>query len=267
MNEVLTPTTVEALAKRLQAPLHVAHSKDVEGLLALPPGWTAQSPPEKSIATPKPIGLSTLTGLKDYLDGNVDAVEKAKLMLHVISPTSVVLIQALDDEDLEYRRKMYASATSQATEFQFGRWFEYDEFVVALLTQFQDLPLADAPEGYTGETPRALLLKFLGTITESVVQERDDDGVSQRVAVRQGITRKEQATVPSPLALRPFRTFIEVDQPEGLFVLRMRSSGEGESGKPEMSLYNADGGLWKVRAIQSVAAWLRTNCPEVKVVA
>lgn len=49
--------------------------------------------------------------------------------------------------------------------------------------------------------------------------------------------------------LRPYRTFQEVEQPESEFLLRLDEEGN-------IGLFEADGGMWKLTARQTVKAFL-----------
>jgi hypothetical protein len=55
--------------------------------------------------------------------------------------------------------------------------------------------------------------------------------------------------VPNPIQLKPFRTFPEVDQPEGMFVLRMKTGGLA-------TLIVCDGNAWKLEAVKRLREWL-----------
>jgi hypothetical protein len=66
--------------------------------------------------------------------------------------------------------------------------------------------------------------------------------------------------IPNPVKLSPFRTFIEVEQPESLFVLRGRKG-------PQWALFEADGGLWKIKAIQNIKNWLEKKELNVPIIA
>ena len=57
------------------------------------------------------------------------------------------------------------------------------------------------------------------------------------------------------MILAPRRTFPEVDQPESPFVLLVKQSREGMM--PEIALFEADGGLWKLTAIQNIKDYLK----------
>ena len=83
-----------------------------------------------------------------------------------------------------------------------------------------------------------------------------DNGVSQQtVTTAGGVVLVGTAPVPNPVTLAPYRTFREIEQPESLFVLRMRTGKDGE--KPTAALFEADGGSWKLEAIKRIAAYLR----------
>lgn len=60
--------------------------------------------------------------------------------------------------------------------------------------------------------------------------------------------------VPNPVILRPYRTFLEVEQPESKFIFRIK---EGRDGTPMFKLIEADGGLWKYEAVASIKAFLK----------
>jgi hypothetical protein len=96
------------------------------------------------------------------------------------------------------------------------------------------------------------------------VRETVDDTVGQEVKTARGVVMSERTKVPNPVLLAPYRTFREVTQPESLFVLRLRS---GDGDKPRCALFEADGGTWKLEAIQNVATWLRAAITSVRVVA
>lgn len=55
------------------------------------------------------------------------------------------------------------------------------------------------------------------------------------------------------MTLLPYRTFLEVDQPESSFVFRVN---EGRGGAPTFKLVAADGGLWKSQAMENVKKFL-----------
>lgn len=82
-----------------------------------------------------------------------------------------------------------------------------------------------------------------------------DNGVSQTVTIKEGATLSK-AEVPSPAELRPYRTFLEVDQPSSPFVFRINRRGE-------CALFEADGGIWKHEAMENVSQYLVNELKEL----
>ena len=105
-----------------------------------------------------------------------------------------------------------------------------------------------------------MLLKFSGTVKDESIVEYGDDGVTQKATVKTGITSVGDAIVPNPVKLQPFRTFIEVTQPESAFVFRMRQAdGRGV----ECAIFEADGGAWKNAAMKSIKEYLQNELAEL----
>lgn len=102
-------------------------------------------------------------------------------------------------------------------------------------------------------TDKALLLKFAGTVEAGSVAEYGDDGISQKATVKTGIASKGDAIIPSPARLKPFRTFVEVDQPISSFIFRMK---DDRCGGVQCALFEADGGAWKISAMEAIKAYL-----------
>lgn len=93
------------------------------------------------------------------------------------------------------------------------------------------------------------------------MQQYGDDGVTQKATIKTGIASKGDAIIPNPVALKPYRTFTEVDQPESAFVFRMR---EGRAGGIECAIYEADGGAWEREAMESIKAYLKDALADVQ---
>ena len=67
-----------------------------------------------------------------------------------------------------------------------------------------------------------------------------------------------------PEALCPYRTFPQIAQPSSLCVFRLKSR---EGAVPLCGLFEADGGAWKVTAVDSIRAWLDAAALGMPVVA
>jgi hypothetical protein len=112
----------------------------------------------------------------------------------------------------------------------------FDQAAVALQTRFQDS--ADRP--YT--------LTLLSQITTGAKVTYNDTGVATTVVTSKGVSLQQNSTIRPLVKLRPYRTFQEVEQPEGLFLIRIDERG--------ITFTEADGGMWKLQARQTIKAYL-----------
>lgn len=187
----------------------------------------------------KAIYMSTLSSLIDYIKSGVDTF-KEKMIIHVESPTCVSMYSALD---AERNRENIVEVKANVPEFKFNSFIEHEAFCIGVQSKFVNNPATD----------KALLLKFAGTVEAGSVAEYGDDGISQKATVKMGIASKGEALIPSPATLQPYRTFVGVDQPVSSYIFRMKNDKyEGI----QCALYEADGGAWKIFAMESIRAFL-----------
>lgn len=191
----------------------------------------------------EPLKMNTLTGLLDYLKSGIDDMP-VDMLVQVVSPTCVRVVSVLD---LDRKREELAEASAWIPEFEYGRYMGQESFLIALQAKF--LPGND----------RELLLKFAGTVRDESVAEYGDDGVTQKATIKTGISTVGDAIVPNPVKLRPFRTFMEVEQPESSFIFRMRQ-GDGQG--VGCAIFEADGGAWKNAAMNNIKQYLKTELAE-----
>lgn len=205
------------------------------------------------VREPKPatLRIRTLSGLVDYLVSNADGLTLSDLIVHVNSPTDVHLYSRFCGNFAQRSQFLEVEAIDQIF-FEFGRYQPLELFNVALQSQFVQ-----------GETT-ASMLKIIGNIKDGEVKSFSDDGISQEVRAKRGVTLVEEVNVPNPVDLAPYRTFPEVEQPSSKFVFRMRSG----SLTPECALFVADGNAWALDAIDNIRDWLREKLPkEVTIIA
>ena len=181
------------------------------------------------------IEMNTLTSLVDYAKAFTGEMSK-QMLVQVVSPTEVKLISCLD---ADRKREFLVSVKAMIPEFSYGRYIDHESFIIALQSKFID------------NKDRELLLKFAGTVKDESIAQYGDDGVTQKATIKTGITSVGEAIVPNPVHLRPFRTFIEVEQPESAFVFRMR-----QNNGVECAVFEADGGAWKNEAMRNIQKYL-----------
>lgn len=189
----------------------------------------------------KSIEMNTLSSLIDYIKSGVDSFCD-QMIIHVQSPTRVSMYSALD---CEREREYVVEVNAQLPRFSFDQFQDHEAFCIGIQSKCVDDP----------ETDKAILLKFAGTVEAGSVAEYGDDGVSQKATVKIGIASKGEALVPNPVALKPFRTFVEVEQPVSRFIFRMKEDKYSKG--IQCALFEADGGAWKLEAMEAIYDYLR----------
>lgn len=184
------------------------------------------------------IEMHTLTSLVDYIKSEVDEMPP-RMIVEVKSPMEVELYSQLDPNR---DRESLVVASARVPGFEFDRFVEHEKFCINLQSKF--IPSDD----------RELILKFAGTVEAGSVSEYGDDGVTQKATIKTGLASKGDAIVPNPVCLRPYRTFLEVEQPESAFVFRMKQDSYGSV---MCAIFEADGGAWKMDATQAIKEYLQ----------
>lgn len=190
-----------------------------------------------------PIEVSTLSSLILYVREFRENFKDIPLLVHVVSPTRVELMTALDSDR---EREKLMQVTAELPRIPFNSYMGHEQMLITVQSMFVD----------DEDTDKAVILQFAGTVTTGSVKEYGDDGVTQKATIKKGVASKVEAIVPSPCVLRPYRTFTEVEQPESQFIFRLR---EGHGDEVEAALYEADGGAWKNDARKNIREFLMKN--------
>lgn len=121
---------------------------------------------------------------------------------------------------------------------------------------------ADAPglrTGFRGREVALIELRSLcipneGTayLLDLLSRMTNENSVTQTVEARQGVALNALIEIKPRVMLRPFRTFLEVEQPESEFLLRV-DPDEG------IGFFEADGGIWKLEAKKNIADYFLKN--------
>ena len=200
-----------------------------------------------------PLELATLTSLVDYLKTNVDKLSKDTLILHVESPMQVCLYSQLEGYFRQRHSFVRVSLKLLSPKFDFDHFYDVETFIIALQAFFVRTAERDA------------VLALVGNIREEGVKNHSDDGITQTIVAKAGVATVREVDVPNPVTLQPYRTFREIEQPTSKFILRMRQGQPGQ--KPICALFEAEGNLWKLDAIQRISEWLGARIQDVAIVA
>lgn len=188
------------------------------------------------------LKVNTLTAIVDYIKGKPEELQSA-MILHVKSPTEVKLYSGLVDER---NRESLMKAEAIVNEFQFDSYYDQERFLIELQANFI-------------ENEDLEKIKMVsGNIQAGTTANYDDDGVSQKTTIKSGIANNADVIVPNPVALRPYRTFAEIEQPESSYVFRIKDSERG----PAFKLVEADGGLWKNATMKNIKEYLEFELSE-----
>lgn len=190
-------------------------------------------PEMPTIETLRTDNLSSIVNfIKHAWDADLhDMDDTVQKIIHVEDAAKVNLYSSVCNECVD--RQKFMTAEWAGNKFPFGQFMDAEKFNILLQTCFMETD------------DLKVIQQVVGNLRDEAVQNYGDDGVSQSVTIRTGIATVGQVRVPSPAKLRPYRTFLEVEQPASLFILRMR---EGR----KCALFEADGGLWRETARKNI---------------
>lgn len=207
----------------------------------------------------KPVQTFVING-ETYTDGSLSRVPKVKhspdryqvksldaianlikteigkarvpLFIRIDTPTRVFVESSWDSE---FDRDFLYQANCEEANFQPG-WRDHEKAIIELKSAF--IPT----EG------QQYLLDLLSRLCVDDGVETTDNGVTQTVTTKQGVSLKQAENVRNIVGLKPFRTFREVNQPESMFLIRVDD-------KSRVAILEADGEIWKIEAKLNIKAY------------
>lgn len=182
---------------------------------------------------PRPDKLN-VTGLDSIVKLVKAEMKKVTLPLfiRVDGPTAVTVLTALDGD---MKRDVLFHAECDVPGFKEG-FRAYETAIIEIRSKF--IPSEDTD----------YLLDLLARINTENGVTTSDNGVSQTVEARTGVSLKTFVNVRPRVKLAPYRTFLEVEQPASEFLLRLDNDGD-------VGLFEADGGMWKQQAKRDILAY------------
>lgn len=156
-----------------------------------------------------------------------------QIFVRVADYRDVAVFTTLDDDEERFHLYKCAADTPSVT---MGRYMSHENAIIEIRSLYIPTPDTD------------YLLKLLASVSTESKVTSNDNGVTQKVEAKAGIALNTLVEVKPRVVLKPFRTFIEVDQPESEFLLRISDKGE-------IGLFPADGGVWKLEATRNVAGY------------
>ena len=161
-----------------------------------------------------------------------------KIFIEIHDYNTILCYLNVIDEEKNNRVTLYRATETDVAGVP-GGWLDYQTAMIKLKAQFQDT------------TDKDYLIKLLSKIDVENGVHTEDNGMSQSVTVRTGIAAKGIENVKSICNLKPYRTFMEVEQPASDFLIRI-------SDNQEIMFIEADGGMWKLAAKETIKAYIET---------
>jgi len=195
-----------------------------------------------TIDHPDTLTLQSLDALVKLVQ--TEAAKTAEPLYITIPNHLTVRCFGQPDAGARYFRQVYYEA--EATNVP--GWDEtvqmgFEEAQIALRTRFQE----------TQDTQYAL--RLLSEITTGAKITFNDNGVATTVVTKKGIDLQANEAIRPIIRLKPYRTFQEVEQPESIFLIRVNERG--------ISFTEADGGMWKLKARQTVKTFLEDKLADL----
>lgn len=185
---------------------------------------------------PSRLSVTGLDSIVKLVRTELDMFENLPLFIRVDGARKVSVFSTYDSE---MARDSLYEATCDVPDFREG-FRPYDKSIIELRSKF--LP----GEGVD------YLLNLLSRISKENGVTTNDNGVSQTVEARQGVSLKTLVKVNPRVSLAPFRTFLEVAQPDSEFLLRLDDDGN-------VGLFEADGGMWVVEAKRRICDYFAAS--------
>ena len=173
------------------------------------------------------IGAASLSAMVDYIAACSEEFDGKKMVIQIDGPKTVRLVSFLDSER---KRECLFLCEAETSEYRFGAWYDQEEFMIAVQSNFATTPDLEA------------IMKFAGNVEQKNNTTYSDDGRTQVATMNVGVASKADVIVPNPVDL----------------VFRL-----SDQGKPAFKIVEAEGGIWKNEAVDSIKEYFRAALAEM----
>lgn len=187
--------------------------------------------------------VKTLEGVLAYV-----RMDKEKIScINITSPNSISIFgNAITNGSL----KTLCKADAKIKEFPFGQKLFVEEFIMNVQVCFKD-----------NEDKQELLASVSKVVSSSSVSS-EDDGITQMIEVKSGISLKENKRINPVRKLEAFRSFPGFASPQCDFLFRAHKDENGI----KFSLTDMQGDNWIGETIEALRDYLKTNCPSQHII-
>jgi len=197
----------------------------------------------------KRIAFSSLDGVVKALKCEINRDEIQKPVFVNVDRHDHVSVFTTYRRDNLGRDSLYEAAPELP--LPFSEWSSHDDAIIMLRSQFEQ----------NGDVE--YLLDLLSRLSSDDSVTSEDNGVTQKITATTGVDLKRYETPKARVILAPFRTFLEVGQPESEFLLRIKAGDKEKGVPPKVGIIEADGGAWKLAAKANIANYFRAHLADL----
>ncbi len=189
-----------------------------------------------SIFHPDTLSLNSLDALIKMIKTEAPRFTEAPLYITIPNHLMVQCFTQPEPTERFFRQFFYEVKATDVPGWAEKNTLGFEEAQIALRTRFQ-------------ETPDTLYaMKLVSDISLGAKVIYNDNGIATTITTQKGVALQTNEQIRPLVKLRPYRTFQEVEQPESIFLIRVSDRG--------ISFIEADGGMWKLKARETVKAFL-----------
>ena len=189
-----------------------------------------------TIFHPNILTLNSLDALVKMVKTEAPRYTEAPLYITIPDHLKVQCFTQPDPDKRYFRQFFYEVNATDVPGWAEKITLGFEEAQIALRTRFQ-------------ETPDTLYaMKLVSDISLGAKVIYNDNGIATTITTQKGVALQTNEQIRPLVKLRPYRTFQEVEQPESIFLIRVSDRG--------ISFIEADGGMWKLSARETVKKFL-----------
>lgn len=200
-------------------------------------GSLTRIPPH--VDRPRSIDVTGLDSICKLIRTELDKLDT----IVMVQAVSYRTVEVMTTYQADFSRNFLYQAKADVPGLREG-WREREQALIELRSLF----IPNAGTTY--------LLDLLSRMSNDDSVSTTDNGVTQTVETRQGIALKQVEEIKPRVYLQPFRTFLEVQQPESEFLLRV----DAEKG---IGFFEADGGVWKLEAKRNIVRYFEEHLEDL----
>lgn len=198
---------------------------------------------EEDKKRPVSIEVNGLDSICKLVENEIEACESLGRKVYIQAETHN-RVSVFTTYDEEFKRSKLYTCKADVPAVTTDCYMDYERAVIEL----RSLYIPNEGSQY--------LLDLISSISKESKVTTNDNGVTQQVEAKSGVALREQVTVKPRVSLQPFRTFLEIAQPESEFLLRINQNGQ-------VGLFQADGGVWKLEAKRGIAAYFEERMKDL----